>query len=120
MQKTFISGMQFLRTPEQLKGGTAQDDLLFFVLQERKKAGDIAHSPEKGNNFVQTCPSFNVSHMSGIQGVDPVLLVRRKGKAMPADLSLGMPLTEKVSWLDSVMLNLVLQTTYMLRATVCR
>ena len=47
------------------------------------------------------------------------MFVRRKSKALPVDLCIGSPQSERVSWVDSLMLNLVLQTAFRLTCSVC-
>ena len=48
------------------------------------------------------------------------LLVRRKGKSLPADLQFGGEVCEKVDWCRSVLLNMVLQASYDLTVATCR
>ena len=49
-----------------------------------------------------------------------MLLVRRKGRAMPAELGRGGQQAERIDWRKSVLLNLVVQATYCLTVATCR
>ncbi|KAK9814210.1 hypothetical protein WJX72_002314 [[Myrmecia] bisecta] len=69
--------------------GGGQDDLLFF------------------------------EYMAAHQTSDNPLFVRRKGRALPADLALGGEKAGQVNWCRSTLLNLVLQTTFTLTVAAC-
>jgi Uncharacterized conserved protein (DUF2045) len=49
----------------------------------------------------------------------PPLTVRRKGSAPPPELREGSPESAGVDWRASVLLNLVLQTRYLLSIATC-
>ena len=55
-----------------------------------------------------------------MQGGGSALLVRRKGRAMPAELGRGGQQAERIDWRQSVLLNLVVQATYCLTVATCR
>ncbi len=46
--------------------------------------------------------------------------MRRKGRAMPAELGRGGQQAERIDWRKSVLLNLVVQATYCLTVATCR
>ena len=55
-----------------------------------------------------------------MQAGGSALLVRRKGRAMPAELGRGGQQAERIDWRKSVLLNLVVQATYCLTVATCR
>ena len=48
------------------------------------------------------------------------LVVRRRGKQLPSELAMGTPGSERIDWHASVMLNLVMQTSYQLTVAACK
>ena len=48
------------------------------------------------------------------------LMVKRRGKQLPANLAMGTPGSEQIDWHASVMLNLVMQTSYELSLAACK
>ena len=48
------------------------------------------------------------------------LMVKRAAKQLPADLAMGTPGSEQIDWHASVMLNLVMQTSYELSLAACK
>ncbi len=67
------------------------DDLIFFVKQPAEPGA--------------ACSQFTV---------------HRKGRAVPADLSISGQAFSTVAWPETVLLNLVLQARYQLTVTACR
>ena len=55
----------------------------------------------------------------GIATGNQELLIRRKGKSIPADLT-AREQVERISWVDTVLLNLVLQIAFRLSVTISR
>jgi hypothetical protein len=56
----------------------------------------------------------------GKQGDSPGLLVRRKGACLPEDLGRGSAEAERIDWCRSVLLNLVIQSSFVLTVATCR
>jgi Uncharacterized conserved protein (DUF2045) len=56
---------------------------------------------------------------AAIGGGAPPLTVRRKGSTPPPELREGSPEAAGVDWHASVLLNLVLQTRYLLSIATC-
>ncbi len=54
------------------------------------------------------------------QGDAPALLVRRKGACLPEDLGRGSAEAEQIDWCRSVLLNLVIQASFVLTVATCR
>ena len=55
-----------------------------------------------------------------LQGRSSQLLVKRRTAQLPAELQVGSPASEGIDWHASVMLNLVMQTSYQLTLAACR
>ena len=66
------------------------------------------------------CNKRVATSLDTVQGDDASLLVRRKGRAMPAELGRGGQQAEHIDWRKSVLLNLVIQATYCLTVATCR
>ena len=59
-------------------------------------------------------------HRSASQSRESQLIVKRRTAQLPPELQVGSPASERVDWHASVMLNLVMQTSYQLTLAACR
>lgn len=66
------------------------------------------------------CDKRRATSLNTVQADGAMLLVRRKGRAMPAELGRGGEQAEHIDWRKSVLLNLVIQATYCLTVATCR
>ena len=66
------------------------------------------------------CDKRVATSLNTVQADGASLLVRRKGRAMPAELGRGGQQAEHIDWRKSVLLNLVIQATYCLTVATCR
>ena len=57
---------------------------------------------------------------NALQSRGSQLMVKRAAKQLPVDLAMGTPGSEQIDWHASVMLNLVMQTSYELSLAACK
>ena len=126
--------MQFWETPAKLQGGSQQDDLIYYVLRKQfqvnlaimifvRDVASICQSRSCMNAAACGAMLFESDRLrrgnACVQTGETALLVRRKTKSLPPDLC-AKGQVERISWVDTVLLNLVLQIAFRLTVTISR
>ncbi|MEW5309635.1 MAG: hypothetical protein WDW38_001511 [Sanguina aurantia] len=96
-------------THQSLGHDNSHDDLLFFVLQ------DPAGTGSEVDGWQLTAPPLHQANTPGMP-----FIVRRRAKALPAELQMAGSLFPQVNWRLTTLLNFVLHSLYQLTVVSCR